>query len=123
VHAWARDEPEEDVGAAVLVLRVGRLDAELVRVRPGRAARRALVVREPREEPVVRAVLVVDLERHEQTSPERDRGENRAAPESGYADADALDCAATDRYVRAVEGEMGYVLPSNQSQPGSTGYA
>jgi len=121
VYARAGDELEEDVGASVLVLRVRRLDAELVRVCPGGATRRALVVREPREEPVVRAVLVVDLERHEQTSAEGDRGQNRAASEGGYADADALQCVAT---VRAVEGEMGTeLLPSDQSQPESTGYA
>ena len=90
MYARASDEPEEDVSAPVLVLRVRRLDAELVRVCPGGATRRALVVREPREEPVVRAVLVVNLERHEQTSAESDRGQNRAASEGSYADANAL---------------------------------
>ena len=90
VHARAGDEPEQHVRAAVLVLRVGRLDAELVRVRPCGAARRALVVREPGEEPVVCAVLVVDLQRHEQTSAEGDRGQDCAAAEGGYTDADAL---------------------------------
>ena len=63
VHAWSSDEIEEDVrvGAAVFVLGVRRLDAELVRVRTSETTRRALLVREPREEPVVRAVPVVDL--------------------------------------------------------------
>jgi len=61
VHAWTSDELEEDVGAAIFVLGVRRLNAELVRVRPRGTTRRALLVREPREEPVVRAVLVVDL--------------------------------------------------------------
>jgi hypothetical protein len=49
-----------------------------------------LVVGEPREEPVVSAVLVVDFERHEETSAERDRGKDRAATEGGYTDAHAL---------------------------------
>jgi hypothetical protein len=71
-------------------LRVCRLDAKLVRVCPGWTTRRALVVREPREEPVVSAVLVVDFERHEETSAERDRGKDRAATEGGYTDAHAL---------------------------------
>lgn len=61
VHAWTSDELEEDVGAPVFVLGVRRLDAELVGVCPSGATRGALLVREPREEPVVRAVLVVDL--------------------------------------------------------------
>ena len=114
VHAWTSDELEEDVRAAVLVLRVRRLDAELVRVRPDGTARRALVMREPGEEPVVRAVPVVDFECHEQTSAECDRGENRATAEDRYADADALHCATRDTYVRAliegvsvVEGNVG----------------
>jgi hypothetical protein len=76
------------------MLRVCRLDAKLVRVCPGRTTRRALVVREPGEEPVVSAVLVVDFERHEETSAERDRGKDRSATEGGYADADALFVAA-----------------------------
>ena len=114
MYARASDEPEEDVGASVLVLRVRRLNAELVRVCPGGTTRRALVVREPCEEPVVRAVLVVDLERHEQTSAEGDRGQNCAASEGSYADADALQCIAT---VRAVEGEMGYGLVAIRPKP------
>ena len=76
------------------MLRVRRLDAELVRVCPGRTTRRALVVREPGEEPVVGAVLVVDFERHEEASAERDRGKDRAATEGGYPDAHALFVAA-----------------------------
>jgi len=68
MYPRASDESEEHVGAAVLVLRVRRLDAELMRVRPDGAARRALVVREPGEEPVVCPVFVIDLERHEQAS-------------------------------------------------------
>lgn len=76
------------------MLRVCRLDAELVRVCPGWTTRRALVVREPREEPVVSAVLVVNFECHEETSAERDRGEDRAATEDSYADAHALFVAA-----------------------------
>ena len=99
MYARASDELEEDVGVSVLVLRIRRLDAELVRVCPGGATCRTLVVREPGEEPVVRAVLVVDLERHEQTSAQGDRGQNRATSESGYADADALQCVATVRTV------------------------
>lgn len=51
---------EEDVGAAVLVLSVRRLDAELVRMRPGGTVT-ALLVREPYEELVVRAVPVIDF--------------------------------------------------------------
>jgi hypothetical protein len=92
MHARARDELKKHVGATVFMLRVGRLDAELVRVRPSGTTRRALVVREPGEEPVVCAVPVADLERHEQTPAERDRGEDCAAAESGYTDADALRC-------------------------------
>jgi hypothetical protein len=61
---------------------------------PGWTTRRALVVREPREEPVVGAVLVVDFECHEETSAERDRGKDRATTEGGYADAHALFVAA-----------------------------
>ena len=76
------------------MLRVCRLDAELVRVCPGWTARRALVVREPREKPVVGAVLVVDFEGHEETPAERDRGKDRAATEGSYADAHALFVAA-----------------------------
>ena len=72
------------------MLRVCRLDAKLVRVCPGWATRRALVVREPREEPVVSAVLVVDFECHEETSAERDRGKDRATTKGRYADAHAL---------------------------------
>jgi hypothetical protein len=72
------------------MLRVCGLDAKLVRVCPGWTTRSALVVREPREEPVVSAVFIVDFERHEKTSAERDRGKDRAATEGGYADADAL---------------------------------
>jgi hypothetical protein len=68
---------------------------------PGGTTRRALLMREPGEEPVVRAVPVVDLERHEQTSAECDRGENRAAAEGGYADPYTLHCVASDTYVRA----------------------
>lgn len=101
VHAGARDEPEEHIGTAVLMLRVRCLEAELVRVRPGGAAHRALLVREPGEEPVVRAVPVVDLERHEQAAAEGDRGEDRTATEGRYANADALQS------VRVVGGEMG----------------
>jgi hypothetical protein len=70
------------------MLRVCRLDAKLVRVCPGRTTRRALVVREPREEPVVSAVLV-DFECHEETSAERDQGKDCAMTEGGYAHAHA----------------------------------
>jgi hypothetical protein len=90
MYARTSNEPEEHIGVTVLVLRVRRLDAKLVRMCPGRATRRALMVREPREEPVVRAVLVVDFKCHEETSAEGDRGKDRAATEGGYADADAL---------------------------------
>jgi hypothetical protein len=65
VYAWTSDESKKYVGTTIFVLCVSGLDAELVRVCPGRSARRTLVVREPGEEPVVGAVLVVDLERHE----------------------------------------------------------
>ena len=96
MYARPSDESKEHVGASVFVLRVGCLDAELVRVCPGGAARRALVVREPGEEPVVCAVLVVDLERHEQASAESDRGEDGTAAKDGDAHADALCvCAST----------------------------
>ena len=114
MHARTGNEPEEHIGTTVLVLCVRRLNAKLVRMCPGRATRRALVVREPCEEPVVRAVLVVDLERHEQTSAEGDRSQNCAASEGSYADADALQCIAT---VRAVEGEMGYGLVAIRPKP------
>ena len=76
------------------MLRVCRLDAKLVRVCPGWTTRRALVVREPREEPVVGAILVVDFKRHEETSAERDRGKDRAATKGGYANPHALCVAA-----------------------------
>lgn len=76
------------------MLRICRLDAKLVRVCPGWTTRRALVVREPSEEPVVSTVLVVDFECHEETSAKRDRGKDRAATEGGYADAHALFVAA-----------------------------
>jgi hypothetical protein len=61
VHAWTSDEPEEDVGAAIFVLGARHLDAELVRVRPGGTTRRALLLRMLHEEPVVRAVPLVDF--------------------------------------------------------------
>ena len=94
MYARASNEPEKHIGTAVLVLCVRRLDAELVRMCPGRATRRALVMREPLEEPVVRAVLVVDFKCHEETSAEGDRGENCATTEGGYANANALFMAA-----------------------------
>lgn len=94
MYARTSNEPEKHIGTTVLVLRERRLDAKLVRMCPGRATRRALMVREPREEPVVRAVLVVDFKCHEQTSAEGDRGKHRAATEGGYSDANALFIAA-----------------------------
>jgi hypothetical protein len=95
VHAWTSNESEKHVGASVLVLCVGRLDAELVGMGPGGSASRALVVREPGKEPVVGTVLVVDLERHEQPSAEGNRGEDGTTAEDGDADADALYCGAS----------------------------
>ena len=83
VEAGPGDKAEAYVGAAVAALRVGGLDTELVRVGPGGPAGGALVVREPGEEPGVRAVLVVDLERDEQASAERDGGEYCGAAEHG----------------------------------------
>ena len=90
MEAGPGDEAEAYVGAAVAALRVGGLDAKLVRVGPGGPAGGALVVREPGEEPGVRAVLVVDLERDEQASAERNGGEHCGAAEYGQADADTL---------------------------------
>jgi hypothetical protein len=75
VYTWPHDEAEAFVCAAIIALRVGGLDAQLVRMGPGGSAGGALVVREPG----VRAVLVVDLERDEQSSAERDGGEQRGA--------------------------------------------
>jgi hypothetical protein len=95
VHAWTSNESEKHIGTSVLVLCVGSLDAELVRMCPGGSAGRALVVREPGEEPVVGAVLVVDLERHEQPSAEGNRGEDGTTAEDGDADADALHCGGS----------------------------
>jgi hypothetical protein len=92
VNARASDESEQYVGTTVFVLCVSGLDAELVRVCPGGSARRTLVVGEPGEEPVVGAVLVVDLERHEQPSAKGDRGEDGTATEDGDADAESLRC-------------------------------
>jgi hypothetical protein len=75
VHAGPGDEAEAHVGAAVAALRIGGLDAELMRVGPGGPTGGALVMREPGEEPGVRAVLVVDLERDEQASAEHNGGQ------------------------------------------------
>jgi hypothetical protein len=96
MYTWPRDEAEAYVCAAVVPLRVGGLDAQLVRVGPGGSAGGALVVREPGEEPGVRAVLVVDLERDEQASAERDGGEHRGASEHGDTNSDTL-CFSTIR--------------------------
>ena len=90
VYTWPRDEAETYVRAAVAALCVGGLDAQLVRVGPGGSAGSALVVREPGEEPCVRAVLVIDLERDEQASAERDGGEHRGAAEHGDTNSDTL---------------------------------
>jgi hypothetical protein len=121
VCARTSDEAEEHIGTAVLVLRVRRLDAELVRMCPGRTTRRALMVREPREEPVVRAVLVVDFKCDEKTSAEGDRGKDRTATEGGYADSDALFMWGW--YPRHMRVWNRFCSPSSQSQPGSMGYA
>lgn len=94
MYARTSNQPEEHIGTTVLVLRVRRLDAELVRMCPSRTTRRALMVSEPREEPVVCAVLVVDFKRHEETAAEGDRGNHRTTTEGGYANADALFIAA-----------------------------
>lgn len=90
VYAWSSHETEIYVCAAVVALCVGGLDAELVRVGPGGPAGGTLVAREPSEEPGVCAVLVVDLERDEQASAERDGGKQRSAAEHGDANSDAL---------------------------------
>ena len=90
VYTWPRDEAETYVRAAVAALGVGGLDAELVRVRPGGSAGGALVVRKPGKEPCVRAVLVIDLERDEQASAERDGGEHRGTTEHGDTNSDTL---------------------------------
>ncbi len=90
MYTWTSNESKKHIGTTVFMLRVCRLDTKLVRMCPSWTTRRALMVREPREEPVICAVLVVDLECHEETSAERDRGKDRAATEDGYADADAL---------------------------------
>lgn len=121
MHARTGNEPEEHIGTTVLVLCVRRLDAKLVRMCPGRATRRALVVREPCEEPVIRAVLVVDFKCHKETSSEGDRGKDRAATEGGYANANALFFAAV--YPTYMRFRKRLSLPSTQSQPESTGYA
>lgn len=121
MHARTGNEPEEHIGTTVLVLCVRRLDAKLVRMCPGRATRRALVVREPCEEPVIRAVLVVDFKCHKETSSEGDRGKDRAATEGGYANANALFFAAV--YPTYMRFWKRLSLPSTQSQPESTGYA
>ena len=94
MYARASNEPEKHIGTAVLVLCVRCLDAELVRMCPGRSTRRALMVCEPLEEPVVRAVLIVDFKCHEESSAEGDRGKDCATTEGGYANANALFMAA-----------------------------
>ena len=92
MYTWTSDESKEHIGTPVLVLRVGSLDAKLVRMCPEWATRRALMVCEPCEEPIVRAVLVIDFKCDEETSAERDRGKDRAATEGSYADTHALYC-------------------------------
>ncbi len=110
MYAGPCDEAEAHVGAAVAALRVGGLDAELVRVGPGGAAGGALVVREPGEEPGVRAVLVVDLERDEQASAEGDGGKHRGAAEHGDANSDTL-CFRRSMRMLVLSGQLLTIKP------------
>jgi hypothetical protein len=120
VYAWSRHETEVYVCTAVVALCVGGLDAELVRVGPGGPAGGTLVVREPGEEPGVRAVLIVDLERDKQASAERDGGKQRSAAENGDANSDAL---YFQRSVCRFIASKDNCSPSSRSPLGSKGFA
>ncbi len=76
-------------------------------------------MREPSEEPGVRAILVVDLERDEQTSAERDGGENRGAAKHGDANSDTLCFLQSVCMVGSCRDDWS---PLSQSLLGSTGY-
>ena len=60
------------------------------------------MMREPLEEPVVRAVLVVDLEGDEHASAERNGGKHGGAAEHGDANSDALRFSTVSAHVDSV---------------------
>ena len=75
MYAWARDKLEKRLRATILPLLIRSLYTQLMTPHPISTLRHRaslVLVRQPRKEPFVRAVFVIDLERHEKASAQSD---------------------------------------------------
>ena len=75
MYTWACDKFEKCLRAAILSLLIRSLYTQLMASHPISTLRRRaglVLVRQPRKKPFVRAVFVIDLERHEKAPTQSD---------------------------------------------------